>query len=98
MKFTDYDPPPIDTSPEKIKEVALNGMILESSFKNLETVKNRDILPIGTRVKNAFHKIDVIYGVVVEYTEKEDKMYVLWDGQKTPIGPYYIYELRRVNG
>jgi hypothetical protein len=99
-KFSDYDPPPIDLSPEKIAAVAQNAMELESSFKarsdNLETLKNRDAYPIGTRVKLAFHKIDITYGIVTEYSENDGRMFVMWDGQRHPAGPYENYELKAV--
>lgn len=60
-----------------------------------ETLKNRDAFPIGTRVKLAFHKIDINYGTVHSYSQ-DGRMNVHWDGQLTPIGPYQNFELKAV--
>ena len=71
--------------------------------QNEGTMKNRDLLPIGTRVKPAHDKLSKRIGTVVEYTEGNDpKMYVHWDGDfiapDVPriIGPFMRFEIKEI--
>lgn len=51
-----------------------------------ESMKNRNLYPIGTRVHIAQDKFQQRIGTVVEYTEDEERMFVHWDGDYIHIG------------
>ncbi len=65
------------------------------------TIKNRDILPIGTRVKPAHNKFATRVGTVVEHTDEDEiRMCVHWDDDfiapSIPriMGPYMKFEIK----
>lgn len=62
----------------------------------LGTMKNKEVYPVGTRVRFAHEKINVREGVVVEHTEDGKRMYVLWDGNKYPVSlwPVEVKEVK----
>jgi len=67
------------------------------------TMKNREVFPIGTRVRIAQDKLSGRVGTVVEYTEDNERMWVHWDGDFIPysdvprlIGGFRPMELTKV--
>ena len=67
-----------------------------------ESMKNRNLYPIGTRVHIAQDKFQRQIGTVVEYSESNDRMFVHWDGDfivdSIPriVGPFMPMELKEV--
>jgi len=60
-----------------------------------ESIKNRNLLPIGTRVRPAYDKLSERVGEVVDYTEDGQSMCVLWDGFNYPQS-YMVAEIRPI--
>lgn len=68
-----------------------------------ESMKNRDVLPVGTRVRLAHDKISTREGEVMAHTE-DGRMMVHWDGDmivegvprvKGPFMPAEIKEVKK---
>ena len=65
------------------------------------TMKNRERLPIGTRVKIAQDKLSKRVGTVVKWDEDEygkamQAVSVLWDGNKYPYSGFAPAQIRPV--
>lgn len=58
------------------------------------TMKNREVFPVGTRVKFAHEKLSTAVGTVVEHSEDGKRMMILWDGRAYPMGGYWPPELK----
>ena len=67
-----------------------------------ESMKNRNLHPIGTRVRIAQDKLSTRIGTVMEYSEDREGMWVHWDGDfivpdmPRLIGPFRPMELKEV--
>jgi hypothetical protein len=48
----------------------------------MDNNKNRDILPIGTRVKPAYAKLSNISGIVERHSEDSKTMWIRWDNEE----------------
>lgn len=67
----------------------------------MDSMKNRNRHPIGTRVKPAYDKLSTREGTVVEWDEDEfgkavDAVSVLWDGNEYPYSGYMPAEIKEV--
>ncbi len=67
-----------------------------------ESMKNRDLYPIGTRVHIAQDKFVSRIGTIVEYAADNERMFVHWDDDyivdDVPriVGPFMPMELKEI--